>query len=215
MEQPDVVFSVEQVHCDRSEASSPAPDGDTALKSDPDPETSGKLGNVGSSPSSSAELCFEPEEKPEQLLQLAPEAGDVVPLTGETLFSDLSSNYKRIMFYLVVYFRGRLSPPSGRDGYYTNKNRHLHEPAKSSANDNKSTGEMGLLCIKFAFLLFSEVAELSFLSPSSPNMVPENPQDLCSPQLLQLLTPIFSPMTPPPSSPSSESDAEPVDESLH
>uniref|UniRef100_H3CMV6 Hypoxia inducible factor 1 subunit alpha, like n=1 Tax=Tetraodon nigroviridis TaxID=99883 RepID=H3CMV6_TETNG len=135
VEQPDVVFSVEQVHCDRSEASSPAPDGDTALKSDPDPETSGKLGNVGSSPSSSAELCFEPEEKPEQLLQLAPEAGDVVPLT--------------------------------------------------------------------------EVAELSFLSPSSPNMVPENPQDLCSPQLLQLLTPIFSPMTPPPSSPSSESDAEP------
>lgn len=65
------------------------------------------------------------------------------------------------------------------------------------------------------FLLWTEFAELSFLSPSSPNTVPENPQDLCTPQLLQLLTPIFSPMTPPPSSPSSESDAELVDESLN
>lgn len=65
------------------------------------------------------------------------------------------------------------------------------------------------------FLLWTEFAELSFLSPSSPNSVPESPQNLCTPQLLQLLTPIFSPMTPPPSSPSSESDAELVDESFY
>lgn len=88
MEQPDVVFSVEQIDCDRSEASSPAvtpADSDTTLKSDSDPETPGKGENVGSSPSNAAELFFELKEKPEELLQLAPEAGDVVPLTGRTL----------------------------------------------------------------------------------------------------------------------------------
>lgn len=90
MEQPDVVFSVEQIHCDRSEANSPAltpADSDTTLKSDSDPETPGKVENVGSSPRNTAELFFELKEKPEELLQLAPEAGDVVPLTGKTLQS--------------------------------------------------------------------------------------------------------------------------------
>lgn len=88
MEQPDVVFSVEQLHCDQSEASCPAltpADSDTTQKSDSDPETPGKVENVGSGPSNTAELFFELKEKPEELLQLAPEAGDVVPLTGKTL----------------------------------------------------------------------------------------------------------------------------------
>lgn len=67
--------------------------------------------------------------------------------------------------------------------------------------------------MKCLFLFFwTDFAELSFFSPSSPNSMPENPQDLCSPQLLQLLTPIFSPVTPPSSS---TSDAELVRESLH
>ncbi|XP_070684757.1 hypoxia inducible factor 1 subunit alpha, like [Pempheris klunzingeri] len=47
--------------------------------------------------------------------------------------------------------------------------------------------------------------ELSFASPSSPDSVPDHPQDLCTPELLQLLSPIFSPLTPPPSSSSSSS----------
>lgn len=54
------------------------------MSSDPDPETPGKLEDAASSPSSAAELFFDPKETPEQLLQLAPEAGDVAPLTGES-----------------------------------------------------------------------------------------------------------------------------------
>lgn len=88
VEHPDVVFSVEQNHCDQSEASSPAltpADSGISLKSDSDPETPGEVENVGSSPGNAAELFFELKEKPEELLQLAPEAGDVVPMTGKTL----------------------------------------------------------------------------------------------------------------------------------
>lgn len=46
-----------------------------------------------------------------------------------------------------------------------------------------------------------DFVELSFLSQSAEN----NPQDFCTPQLRQLLTPIFDPITPPPSSSSSAS----------
>ncbi|XP_042342053.1 hypoxia inducible factor 1 subunit alpha, like isoform X3 [Plectropomus leopardus] len=51
--------------------------------------------------------------------------------------------------------------------------------------------------------------ELSFVSPPSPDSVPDHPQDLSTPQLRQLLSHIFSPNTPPSSSSSaSSSDAE-------
>ncbi|KAM8769286.1 hypoxia inducible factor 1 subunit alpha, like isoform 2-T2 [Acanthopagrus schlegelii] len=46
-----------------------------------------------------------------------------------------------------------------------------------------------------------DFVELSFLSASAE----KNPQDFCTPQLRQLLTPIFDPITPPPSSSSSSS----------
>lgn len=85
MEQPDFVFSIEQVHSDQSEANCPAltpEDSDTTPKSETDPETHGKVENVDSSPSSAADLFFKLKEKPQELLQLAPVAGDVVPLTG-------------------------------------------------------------------------------------------------------------------------------------
>lgn len=49
--------------------------------------------------------------------------------------------------------------------------------------------------------------ELSFASPPSPNTLPEHPQDLCTPQLRQLLTPIFNAITPPSSLPSSSSSS--------
>uniref|UniRef100_A0A8D3BPP9 Hypoxia inducible factor 1 subunit alpha, like n=1 Tax=Scophthalmus maximus TaxID=52904 RepID=A0A8D3BPP9_SCOMX len=56
--------------------------------------------------------------------------------------------------------------------------------------------------------------ELSFVSPPSPNSVPDHPQDLCTPQLRQLLTSIFSPVMPPASSSSPasslDSDSEEV-----
>ncbi|XP_069574393.1 hypoxia inducible factor 1 subunit alpha, like [Brachyistius frenatus] len=45
--------------------------------------------------------------------------------------------------------------------------------------------------------------ELSFATSTHPNLVPDHPQDLCSPQLRQLLSPIFNPLTPPSSSSSS------------
>ncbi|XP_068174285.1 hypoxia inducible factor 1 subunit alpha, like isoform X2 [Antennarius striatus] len=51
--------------------------------------------------------------------------------------------------------------------------------------------------------------ELSFFCSSSPDVVPDRPEDLCTPQLLQLLSPIFSPATS--SSPSSSPDPLPAD----
>uniref|UniRef100_A0A3Q3VUY3 Uncharacterized protein n=1 Tax=Mola mola TaxID=94237 RepID=A0A3Q3VUY3_MOLML len=141
VEQPDIVFSVEQGRCGRADAPSPVPvleDCKTAdiCDSDPDNEghtTSSQTGDAGSNPSSTADLFFKLKEKPEELLQLAPEAGEVMPLTGEML---------------------------------------------------------------------------SFFGPTSPNSVPDHPEDLCTPQLRQLLAPIFNHFTPPLSSTASSSDPE-------
>ncbi|KAF6732394.1 Hypoxia-inducible factor 1-alpha [Oryzias melastigma] len=45
-------------------------------------------------------------------------------------------------------------------------------------------------------VLVAAPVELSFSSPLSPDCVPEHPQDLCTPQLRQLLSPIFETLTP-------------------
>ncbi|KAM7412591.1 hypothetical protein PAMA_020122 [Pampus argenteus] len=45
-----------------------------------------------------------------------------------------------------------------------------------------------------------DFVELSFACPLSPSSASQQPQDLCTPQLLQLLSPIFNPVTPPSSS---------------
>ncbi|KAL7401275.1 hypothetical protein ABVT39_025773 [Epinephelus coioides] len=137
VEQPDVVFSMEQIRRGQpaeAEPLSPAlppEDCGTSDISDPDSEhliSSSKTQCAASDPSNSAELFFKLKEQPEELLQLAPAAGDIiVPLSGENF-------------------------------------------------------------------------ELSFTSPVSPKSVPDNPQDLCTPQLRKLLSPIFSPITPPSSS---------------
>ncbi|XP_070825938.1 hypoxia inducible factor 1 subunit alpha, like [Chaetodon trifascialis] len=135
VEQPDVVFSVEQIQraqTDPSPALAPKDCGTSDVcDSDPDDEhLASENEDVGSNPGGAAELYFKLKEKPEELLQLAPEAGDaIVPLT--------------------------------------------------------------------------DFAELSFFSPSGPDSVPDHPQDLCTPQLRQLLSPIFNPLTPPSSSSSS------------
>uniref|UniRef100_A0A8C4H357 PAS domain-containing protein n=1 Tax=Dicentrarchus labrax TaxID=13489 RepID=A0A8C4H357_DICLA len=121
VEQPDVVFSIEQLRCGQAETHSDA----------------------SSSTSSAADLFFKLKEKPEELLQLAPEAGDViVPLT--------------------------------------------------------------------------DIVELSFVSLSTQDSVPDHPQDLCTPQLRQLLSPIFNSTSSSPSpspSPSPTSSEEVMDTS--
>lgn len=73
-----------------------------------------------------------------------------------------------------------------------------------------STG--GTFSKLFLFLSPSGFVELSFVSPPSPNSVPDHPQDLCTPQLRQLLTSIFSPVMPPASSssPASSLDSDSV-----
>uniref|UniRef100_A0A3P9DDS9 Hypoxia inducible factor 1 subunit alpha, like n=1 Tax=Maylandia zebra TaxID=106582 RepID=A0A3P9DDS9_9CICH len=135
VEQPDVIFSMEQTRCSSIPKVELADeDSGTAdmCESKTDSTVSTEVEDVDSDSSSSAKLFMELREKPEELLQLAPDAGDtIVPL----------------------------SPGS---------------------------------------------VELSFASPPSPNLVPEHPQDLCTPQLRKLLAPIFDPITPPPSSRSEE-----------
>uniref|UniRef100_A0A8C2WVG4 Hypoxia inducible factor 1 subunit alpha, like n=1 Tax=Cyclopterus lumpus TaxID=8103 RepID=A0A8C2WVG4_CYCLU len=135
VEEPDLVFSVEQTRCGRPpEAAEPrapqlaAKDCGTSDISNSDPG--------GLNPSSAAELFFKP---PEELLQLAPEAGNaIIPLTGDFV-------------------------------------------------------------------------ELSFVNLPSP----DRPQELCSPQLQQLLSPISSLITPPLSlSSSSSSSPSPCEEEV-
>ncbi|KAM6988225.1 hypoxia inducible factor 1 subunit alpha, like [Tautogolabrus adspersus] len=50
-----------------------------------------------------------------------------------------------------------------------------------------------------------DFVELAFCTPPSPDSVLEHPEDMCTPQLRQLLSPIFNFLTPPPSSSSSSS----------
>ncbi|KAF7661367.1 hypothetical protein LDENG_00262900 [Lucifuga dentata] len=52
-----------------------------------------------------------------------------------------------------------------------------------------------------SIVLLTDFAELSFARPHSPNSVPHHPQDLCTPQLRLLLSPIFNTITPPSSPP--------------
>uniref|UniRef100_A0A3P9L7H0 Hypoxia inducible factor 1 subunit alpha, like n=1 Tax=Oryzias latipes TaxID=8090 RepID=A0A3P9L7H0_ORYLA len=47
-----------------------------------------------------------------------------------------------------------------------------------------------------AVVLVAAPVELSFSSPLSPDSVPDHPQELCTPQLRQLLSPIFDTLTP-------------------
>ncbi|XP_028320579.1 hypoxia inducible factor 1 subunit alpha, like isoform X2 [Gouania willdenowi] len=122
VEQQDVVFSVEQTRCGQPKAEQ------LPLKA-----------CVNDEEDNAASLFIKLKEKPEELLQLAPEAGDtVIPLSSE----------------------GRV--------------------------------------------------ELSFCSPSDDDDCgTARPQDLCSPQLRQLLGPIFNPDMPPSSSAPSSPDCSP------
>lgn len=71
-----------------------------------------------------------------------------------------------------------------------------------------------ILLTQSLFWSLSDFVKLSFCSPSKLDKDPERPQDLCTPQLQQLLAPIFDPMTPPASSPETSGDAEPVEKRL-
>ncbi|XP_031719429.1 hypoxia inducible factor 1 subunit alpha, like [Anarrhichthys ocellatus] len=95
VEQPDLVFSVEQTRCGRLAEAEPhvpalAPEDCEASDisdSDPDGEhlaSSSQTEAAGSNPDSAEELFFKGKEPPEELLQLDPEAGNaIVPLTGD------------------------------------------------------------------------------------------------------------------------------------
>lgn len=95
VEQPDLVFSVEQTRCGRPPEAEPhapalAPEDCEASDisdSDPDGEhlaSSSQTEAAGSNPDSAEELFFKGKEPPEELLQLDPEAGNgIVPLTGD------------------------------------------------------------------------------------------------------------------------------------
>ncbi|XP_029923304.1 hypoxia inducible factor 1 subunit alpha, like [Myripristis murdjan] len=147
VEQPDVVFSVEQTRCvqpPKAEPQSPvavaAEDSGTSECGDSDADRTNGEAVSGSSqsedavskPGGAAALFLQLKESPEELLQLAPDSGDAsVPLT--------------------------------------------------------------------------DFVELSFASPPGPDAVPDCPQDLCTPELRQLLSPIFD--TPPASSPSPSSSS--------
>ncbi|KAI9536901.1 hypothetical protein NQZ68_030123 [Dissostichus eleginoides] len=129
VEQPDVVFSVEQTRCGRLPEAEPQPAEDSGMsdlsQSDSGSEcltSPGQSEDAGSILSPVAELFLQVKE---ELLKEASEAEDpITPLTGDFL-------------------------------------------------------------------------ELSFCSPRGQSSVPEHPQDLCTPQLRQPLSPIFSPVTPP------------------
>lgn len=94
VEQPDVVFSVEQIRCGqlpKAEPNSPAlaPENcGTSDFSDSDPDSehlssSSQTEDEDLNPSSTAEIFNKLKEKPEELLLLAPAAGDgIVPLIG-------------------------------------------------------------------------------------------------------------------------------------
>ncbi|XP_067102995.1 hypoxia inducible factor 1 subunit alpha, like isoform X2 [Osmerus mordax] len=56
----------------------------------------------------------------------------------------------------------------------------------------------------------SDFVELSFASSPSPDTVPDAPQDLCTPSLRLLLTPIFEPLSSSSSSPASPSSPAPA-----
>uniref|UniRef100_A0A3B4ZKF8 Hypoxia-inducible factor 1-alpha-like n=1 Tax=Stegastes partitus TaxID=144197 RepID=A0A3B4ZKF8_9TELE len=129
VEQPDVIFSVEQTRCAKSESQPAAPENGKAPES---PESDVEfVVESDSDGGGAAKLFMKLKEKPEELLQLAPSAGDaVIPLKADFV-------------------------------------------------------------------------ELSFTSPPGSDSVPDHPQDLCSPQLRQLLSPIFNPLTPPTTSPDS------------
>ncbi|KAM3615488.1 uncharacterized protein V6R79_002919 [Siganus canaliculatus] len=138
VEQPDVVFSVEQIRHAQTEEL-PSEDSGMSDMSDSEADSERLVSSSQDDESSSdaadaADLFLKLKEKPEELLHLAPEAGD------------------------------ENSP-------------------------------------------LSDLVELSFFSPPSPDLVPNNPQDHCTPQLRQLLAPIFNPLTPPSSSSSSSSSS--------
>ncbi|CAK6957819.1 hypoxia inducible factor 1 subunit alpha%2C like isoform X2 [Scomber scombrus] len=89
VEQPDVVFSVEQIRCrqlSKAEPQSPSPAAEEVCET---ADSERQTEDAGSKPGSSAELFFKLSVKPGELLQLAPDAGDtIVPLTGD--FVELS-----------------------------------------------------------------------------------------------------------------------------
>ncbi|XP_059186930.1 hypoxia inducible factor 1 subunit alpha, like isoform X2 [Centropristis striata] len=81
------------------------------------------------------------------------------------------------------------------------------DPAADAAADTADAPEAEDAVVPLA----GDLVELSFSGPASVDSVPDHPEDMCSPQLRQLLSPIFSPLTPPPSSSSPSSSSSSAD----
>uniref|UniRef100_A0A3Q2PYL9 Hypoxia inducible factor 1 subunit alpha, like n=1 Tax=Fundulus heteroclitus TaxID=8078 RepID=A0A3Q2PYL9_FUNHE len=143
VEQPDVVFSVEQTRCGVLPKTEPLSPDRAAEDSGISDTCESDAEPAGEDSSSSVKLFLKLKERPEELLQLEPEAGD--------------------------------------------------------ATASLAGGPV----------------ELSFASPPGPDVVPDHPKDLCSPQLRQLLSPIFDGLNPS-SSPaaSSEPDLSPCEDEV-
>lgn len=115
--------------------------------------------------SSTAKLFLQMKENPEELLQLAPHSGDaIISLTGAC--------------FGLTFLKGEVC-------LFCSKETSPFCLSKQCAL--KISEEKSDLIIS----LFTEGVELSFGRPPSPNSIPECPQDLCTPELRQLLSPIF------------------------
>lgn len=107
VEQPDVIFSMEQTRCSSIPKVELADeDSGTAdmCESKTDSTVSTEAEDVDSDSSSSAKLFMELREKPEELLQLAPDAGDtIVPLSpGEANRGTPPSFFFFLFFFLSI-----------------------------------------------------------------------------------------------------------------
>uniref|UniRef100_A0A673BMR5 Hypoxia-inducible factor 1-alpha-like n=1 Tax=Sphaeramia orbicularis TaxID=375764 RepID=A0A673BMR5_9TELE len=113
IEQPDVVFSLEQVRCAQPKAEPPSPasatdDGDKSDTCDSDADADHVM------ESSQTDLFSKLKEKPEELLQLAPQAGDafVSLMGGEGVLHHGScrpSSITSVQLRLFVYLRSSVS----------------------------------------------------------------------------------------------------------
>lgn len=109
VEQPDVIFSMEQTRCSSIPKVELADeDSGTAdmCESKTDSTVSTEAEDVDSDSSSSAKLFMELREKPEELLQLAPDAGDtIVPLSPGEANRGTPPSFFFIFFYFFKVYK--------------------------------------------------------------------------------------------------------------
>ncbi|XP_013871364.1 hypoxia inducible factor 1 subunit alpha, like [Austrofundulus limnaeus] len=81
-------------------------------------------------------------------------------------------------------------------GFSEPEDLELGSPIKIFLKLEENPDELLQLAPDAAEPLAASPAELSFASPPSPSLVPEDPKDLCTPELRKLLSPIFDSISP-------------------